>query len=149
MHRSRHDFALFPAYPKAMAFADTYREQVVQSRQDRARKAMFWSRIVGLALMLLIAFVLRVEPAIRTAFAETGMDLMTRMTGRDAPAQTASATSAQPASTAPAQSTLPRDRVKVNRGTTSNAQTSSQSREDAQAQAEELGARLKAIKVGE
>lgn len=132
-----------------MAFADTYREQVVQSRQDRARKAMFWSRIVGLALMLLIAFVLRVEPAIRTAFAEAGMDLMTRMTGRDAPTQTASATPAQTASTAPTQSTLPRDRVKVNRGTVSNAQTSSQSRENAQAQAEALGARLKAIKVGE
>lgn len=132
-----------------MAFADTYREQVIQSRQDRARKALFWSRIVGLALMLTVAFVLRVEPAIRTAFAEAGMELMTRMTGKQAPAQTASLTSEQNAATAPAQSTLPRDRVKVNRGTTSNAQNSSQSRADAQAQAEALGARLKAVKVGE
>ena len=123
-----------------MTLADTYREQVVQSRQDRARKALFMSRIVGLILMLLIAFVLRVEPNLRTAFAEAGMDLMTKMTGRDAPTQTAEAT--------PAQSTLPRDRVKVNRGAPS-AQSSSQSRADAQAQAEELGARLQAIKVGE
>ena len=120
-----------------MTLADTYREQVVQSRQDRARKSLFMSRIVGLMLMLLIAFVLRVEPNLRTAFAEAGMDLMTKMTGRDAPTQTAEA--------APAQSTLPRDRVKVNRGAPS-AQSSSQRRADAQAQA---GARLQAIKVGE
>lgn len=124
-----------------MTLADTYREQVVQSRQDRARKAIFLSRIVGLMLMLLIAFVMRVEPNLRSAFAEAGMELMTKMTGRDAPTQTASA--------APAQSTLPRDRVKVNRGTAANAQSASASREDAQAQAEALGARLKAVKVGE
>lgn len=124
-----------------MTLADTYREQVVQSRQDRARKAIFLSRIVGLMLMLLIAFVMRVEPDLRSAFAEAGMELMTKMTGRDAPTQTASA--------APPQSTLPRDRVKVNRGTATNAQSASVSREDAQAQAEALGARLKAVKVGE
>lgn len=124
-----------------MTFADTYREQVVQSRQDRARKALFWSRIVGLMLMLLVAFVLRVEPGIRTAFAEAGMEIMTKMTGRQAPTQTAEV--------APAQSTLPRDRVKVNRGGASDAQTSSQSRADAQAEAEALGQRLQGIKVGE
>lgn len=125
-----------------MSFADTYREQVVQSRQDRARKALFLSRIVGVILMIAIAFVLRVEPALRTAIAEAGMDLMTQMTGRAAPVQTAAA------DTDLAQSQRPRDRVKVNRGSVSDAQTASQSRADAQAQAEALGQRLRARNVG-
>lgn len=124
-----------------MAFADTYREQVVQSRQDRARKALFMSRIVGLMLMLLIGFVLRAEPDLRAALAEAGMNGIAKMTGRDVPTQTASA--------APAESALPRDRVKVNRGSVPDAETASQSRVDAQAEAEELGQRLRTIKIGD
>jgi hypothetical protein len=102
---------------------------------------MFWSRIVGLMLMLLVGFVLRVEPDLRTALAEAAMDGMTRMTGRDAPQATEGG--------APTQSALPRDRVKVNRFGVQDADSASASRESAQAQAEAIGQRLRSVQVGE
>jgi len=48
-----------------MALFETYREQVIRERGQRARKALLLARFTGLLLMLLVAVILRTEPQIR------------------------------------------------------------------------------------
>ncbi|APE42768.1 hypothetical protein BOO69_04510 [Sulfitobacter alexandrii] len=69
-----------------MEFAETYRQEVLRSRQDRARRALFWSRVLGLVLMLTVAAVLRAEPELRRALATAGTDAILAVAGRQASA---------------------------------------------------------------
>ena len=70
-------------------FSSTYRNQVLQSRQDRSRRAIFWSRIVGVLLMLTIGVILRSEPEIRADLTNAGMDFIARLSGQETVASAA------------------------------------------------------------
>ena len=97
-----------------MKFAETYRHEVIQSRRDRSRRALFWSRVLGIVLMLMIAAVLRSEPELRRALSTAGSDAILAMAGRvAAPAGVDLPKGAD--DTAVQISARPRDRVKVNR----------------------------------
>ena len=110
-----------------MGFADTYREEVLQSRRIRSRRVLFWSRIVGLALVILIAAILRAEPDLRRALLTAGMNTAARVTGIGGEAgptlafanpQNASREAfpgISPATNPLPPSNLPRSQVKVNR----------------------------------
>ncbi|NNE51112.1 MAG: hypothetical protein HKN30_01765 [Sulfitobacter sp.] len=65
-----------------MEFSDTYREQVILSRSDRSRRAMFWSRILGILLMLLVAVILRTEPQLRSDLLRVGIETAMKLTQR-------------------------------------------------------------------
>ncbi len=91
-----------------MSFSETYHAEVLQSRRDRSRRAMFWARILGLVLVLTIGAILRSEPALRSALADVGMTAIMRVTGNGASQQAAT-------QAAPTTSALPVSRVKVNR----------------------------------
>ncbi len=119
-----------------MSLSEIYRHEVLQSRRDRSRRAFFWARIMGLALMLTIGATLRSEPQLRSAIARAGMDVVLKASG---PAQ-----STQTASLAPDSSTLPTSRVKVNRFGTPAATPGQQL--DTQALAQHLGRALAAQK---
>ncbi|MGJ8617755.1 MAG: hypothetical protein ACSHWS_13020 [Sulfitobacter sp.] len=123
-----------------VGFKEIYQNEVLQSRRDRSRRAFFWARIVGLALMITIGAILRSEPQLRQMIATAGMDAVMRMAGRQQPAQTA-----QPAQTvalAPERSAMPKSVVKVNRlGTEDPRQDQTL---DPQALARELGRALAA-----
>ncbi|OAN80658.1 hypothetical protein A8B82_01030 [Sulfitobacter sp. EhC04] len=122
-----------------MDFAETYRHEVIQSRRDRSRRALFWSRIVGILLVLTIAAILRVEPELRRALAIAGSDAIIAVMGRSTP-DTAQAALPQGAQGTQIQvSARPRDRVKVNRpGQTPTAQPESAGQVDPQALAREI-----------
>jgi len=124
-----------PTSPGSHAgFKEIYQNEVLQSRRDRSRRAFFWARIVGLALMITIGATLRSEPEMRQMIATAGMDAVMRMAGRAPPAQTAAL--------APESSALPKSVVKVNRfGTDAQAQDQTL---DPQALAKELGRALAA-----
>jgi hypothetical protein len=97
-----------------MEFVETYRHEVIQSRRDRARRALFWSRILGIVLMLMIGAVLRAEPELRRALSTAGSDAILAMMGHSA--ATPQAVLPKGADDNAVQiSTRPRDRVKVNR----------------------------------
>tara|TARA_R110002124_G_scaffold20886_2_gene81200 strand:+ start:747 stop:1184 length:438 start_codon:yes stop_codon:yes gene_type:complete len=103
-----------------MEFAETYRYEVIQSRRDRSRRALFWSRILGIVLMLTIAGVLRSEPDLRRALSTAGSDAILAIAGRNgaptpAPMALPKGTDDQTVHV----STRPRDRIKVNRPTQS------------------------------
>ena len=66
-----------------MSFSETYRAEVLQSRRDRSRRAFFWSRILGLVLMITIAVALRTEPDLRRAISSAAMDGVARLAGLD------------------------------------------------------------------
>lgn len=57
-----------------MSFSDTYRHEVYLSRKDRARRALFWAKIVGLVLVVTIGATVRAEPELRRVFMTAGMD---------------------------------------------------------------------------
>ena len=90
-----------------MEFSDTYRDQVLQSRKDRSRRAIFWSRIVGVVLMLTVGVILRSEPGLRADLANAGMDFIATVSGQQ---DVASAAEAPQINNRQLQ-----DRVKVNR----------------------------------
>ncbi|QFT57374.1 hypothetical protein FIU94_00945 [Sulfitobacter sp. THAF37] len=135
-----------------MNFAETYRHEVLQSRRDRSRRALFWSRILGIVLMLTIGAVLRAEPDLRRALATAGSDAILAMTGRAAAAPAAPlSVPAAPPQTAQDHgvrvATRPRDRVKVNRP--ANAQPVADATGpaiDPAALANEIGAQLQTMK---
>ncbi|AXI41262.1 hypothetical protein [Sulfitobacter sp. SK011] len=118
-----------------MSFKETYRSEVLQSRRDRSRRAFFWGRILGLALMLTIGAILRSEPELRRALAGAGMDAIMAVAGaRQAPQQVAQATQSP--------TSLPKSRIKVNRfGDPDDASPASP---DAQSVADDLGRSLAA-----
>ena len=116
---------------------ESYRHEVLQSRRDRSRRAFFWARIFGLALMLTIGATLRSEPELRSALARAGMDAIKATINQTQPAQTAAL--------APINSSLPKSRVKVNRFGGSFVKADQQI--DAQAIANELGRAMAAQKT--
>jgi len=128
-----------------MGFSETYRHEVLQSRRDRSRRALFWSRILGIVLMLTIAAILRAEPDLRRALTTAGSDAILAMMGRDA-ASTPQATPVvlpQGAENNAVQvSTRPRDRVRVNRPTAGATGPAL----DPAAMANETGAQLQTLK---
>ena len=75
-----------------MEFAQTYRHEVIQSRRDRSRRARFWSRIVGIVLMLTIAAVLKMEPDLRRALSEAGTNAILQIASKPDPISPATAT---------------------------------------------------------
>ncbi|MDD9719981.1 hypothetical protein PVW51_04725 [Sulfitobacter sp. PR48] len=128
-----------------MDFFETYRHEVLQSRRDRSRRALFWSRILGIVLMLTIAAILRAEPDLRRALTTAGSDAILAMMGRDAAAtpQASPAVLPQGAENNAVQvSTRPRDRVKVNRPTAGATGPAL----DPAAMANETGAQLQTLK---
>ena len=90
-----------------MEFSDTYRDQVLQSRKDRSRRAIFWSRIVGVVLMLTVGVILRSEPGLRADLANAGMDFIATVSGQQDVASTHEAPQIN--------NRQLQDRVKVNR----------------------------------
>jgi hypothetical protein len=117
-----------------MDFKETYRTEVMQSRRDRSRRAFFWARFFGLALMLTIGATLRSEPELRKALASAGMDAVMAVAGRTQNSQTAAL--------APQSASLPKSHFKVNRFS-SPVETPDQS-VDPDALAAELGRALAA-----
>ncbi len=128
-----------------MGFSETYRHEVLQSRRDRSRRALFWSRILGIVLMLTIAAILRAEPDLRRALTTAGSDAILAMMGRDATAtpQASPAALLQGAENNAVQvSSRPRDRVRVNRPTADATGPAL----DPAAMANETGAQLQTLK---
>lgn len=128
-----------------MGFSETYRHEVLQSRRDRSRRALFWSRILGIVLMLTIAAILQAEPDLRRALTTAGSDAILAMMGRDAAATPHASPAALPQGAenhAVQVSTRPRDRVKVNRPTTDATGPAL----DPAAMANETGAQLQTLK---
>lgn len=120
-------------------FSDIYRAEVMQSRRDRSRRAFFWARIVGLALMLTIGATLRSEPELRSALARAGMDGVMAVAGRSQP-------DPRVAQISPSEK-LPTSRIKVNRFGSSSGTPEAQV--DAQALVQELGRAMDALNVRE
>ncbi|MGB3245565.1 MAG: hypothetical protein WBB25_13605 [Sulfitobacter sp.] len=123
-----------------MGFADTYHEQVFQSRRDRARRAFFWARILGVVLMLSIGVTLRADPKLRSLLTEAGMDALASLANvaNPQPDWTPQAT----ASMTQAPTLMPASRVKVNRYNNSAPA-------DAQSIAQKLGDSLSARAPGQ
>ena len=91
-----------------MNLADIYHHEVLQSRHDRSRRAFFWARIIGLALMLTIGATLRSEPELHNALARAGMDVIKMVAAQDKrPTQSTTIETSD--------SNLPKSHVKVNR----------------------------------
>ena len=120
-------------------FSEIYRAEALQSRRDRSRRAFFWARIAGLALMLTIGATLRSEPELRSALARAGMDAVMATAGRSQPDPRVAQISAS--------EDLPTSRIKVNRFGSSSG--TSETQVDAQALAQELGRAMDALKVME
>lgn len=91
-----------------MDFRRTYHAEVLQSRRDRARRAIFWSRATGVLLMITVAATLRSEPELRRVLADAGINAMLKVTGRVAAPQLADAS-------AVTSERMPVSQVKVNR----------------------------------
>tara|TARA_R110002094_G_scaffold191712_1_gene165985 strand:+ start:970 stop:1350 length:381 start_codon:yes stop_codon:yes gene_type:complete len=98
-----------------MNYEDLYRENVLLSRRDRARRALLWSRIVGIVLMLSVGVVLRSEPDLRRDLMVAGMNAVARVTDTRAKARPDAPARAQSSAAAPDSTLRPRDRIKVNR----------------------------------
>lgn len=134
-----------------MEFAETYRHEVIASRRDRSRRALFWSRIVGIVLMLTVAAVLRAEPEFRKALTTAGSDAIIAMMGRHNP--TAPQAGALSPPTDAKEKTVqvsvrPRDRVKVNRpDLRQTAQKGFGEAIDAEALSREVGTQLQNMKL--
>lgn len=96
-----------------MNFANTYSEEVLQSRRDRSRRAFFWARVLSFVLMITFAATLRADPKLRNLLMESGMDAIAAIARvRDPqPDLAALAASVKPE----ASTTLPTSRIKVNR----------------------------------
>lgn len=92
---------------RTVSFKEIYRTEVLQSRRDRSRRAFFWARIMGLALMVTIGATLRSEPELRRALAGAGMDAVMQMAGHQPPTVSVAQADHDP--------NLPTSRVKVNR----------------------------------
>ncbi len=112
-----------------MSFKETYRNEVLQSRRDRSRRAFFWARITGLVLLLTIGATLRSDPELGRALAVAGMDAVMDIAGNTQ--------AAQMPQRGPDQTAMPKSVVKVNRFG-SPAPASDQT-VDAQAMAKDLG----------
>lgn len=94
-----------------MSFADTYREEVVESRRARGRTARFVGRLIGFVLALAFMATLQSQPELRQAMMEAGMRGVGAVMGVDV------ATSDEGSELAPrGTTTLPRSRVPVIRG---------------------------------
>lgn len=122
-----------------MNHQDIYRDNVILSRRDRSRRALFWSRIVGIVLMLCIGVILRSEPQLRQDLMIAGMDAIAKVTG----------TKAGPSPAAPEGDAVaaqndqrPRDRIKVNRYGAAPQEL------DAQGLADQVGKTLSSRPVG-
>lgn len=134
-----------------MTFNDLYRDNVILSRRDRSRRALFWARITGLALMLCVGAILRSEPQLRQDLMVAGMDVIAGATGRHAKPAARTAPAVGPTDTAPILAAAPaapeavkrpRDRVKVNRHGVGAGEV------DAQGLADQVGKTLAARPVG-
>lgn len=122
-----------------MNYEDIYRDNVILSRRDRSRRALFWSRIVGVVLMLCIGVILRSEPQLRQDLMYAGMDAIAKVTGTKA---NPSPAALQVEAAAPQNTQRPRDRIKVNRyGAAAQDQ-------DVQGLAEQVGKTLSNRPVG-
>lgn len=128
-----------PPHDRHAEFSEIYRTEVLQSRRDRSRRAFFWARIVGLALMLTIGATLRSEPELRSALARAGMDAVMTVAGRSQPDPRVAQISSS--------EDLPKSRIKINRFGSSSGKPETQV--DAQALAQELGRAMDALKVRE
>lgn len=71
--------------PPAMSFADTYGQEVIESRRIRSERARFWAKLVGFALMLLVAVTLRSEPELRSALVSAGVERLMALRGEAQP----------------------------------------------------------------
>jgi len=110
-----------------MRFREIYRTEVLQSRRDRSRRALFWSRVTGIALMLTIGAALRADPALRTALMNAGMNAMLRIADTQGTTQVPKTQTAQ---ASPTQGPLPVSRIKINRpAATANETATSQAQE--------------------
>ncbi len=92
-----------------MGFAEIYRNEVLQSRRDRARRAFFWARLIGLVLMVTVAAALRSEPGLTRQLMLAAMDAV-----KPAVHQGDVGFQAQGADGAP-DKRLPTSRIKINR----------------------------------
>jgi hypothetical protein len=109
--------AVLFSYIARMRFSETYQHEVIQSRRDRSRRAHFWSRLLGIVLMLTLGAILRSEPQLRQDLAIAGSDAILWVSGRVAqPAASRNAPSAPPAPTG----------VKINRFGSTSGQTEGQ-----------------------
>lgn len=125
-----------------MTFLDTYREERLINRRSRARKARIAGRIIGFGLMACLVVALRTDPQLRSlvedaAFWAIGADDPRQQSGAGSQADAIEGldyaagseearvleqlgiTDASPdtAQAAPANSQMPRSRVKINRPT--------------------------------
>ena len=109
---------------------DTYLFELRKSRRIRSQRAMFWARITGVLLMILVAATFRIEPGLRIALTDTAVSGVLALTSTAVkspdplPADPfASGRAAygdpdltpQDAAAHPEEASRPRDRVKVNR----------------------------------
>jgi hypothetical protein len=115
-------FRRFVLLRRGMGFTDTYREHVIACRRDRARRAIFISRVLGIMLMVTLGFALRSEPQLRSALLSAAMDVMEKSRGAVAASEGGSASWSAVSTAEPDRSvsvatgpTGLRDRVKVNR----------------------------------
>ncbi|MCX7558947.1 hypothetical protein OS190_05155 [Sulfitobacter sp. F26204] len=131
-----------------MSFAETYGQQVLESRRTRSQRAHLGAKIVSLLLMLLVAVTLRTEPELRSALLEAAMEAAMKATGRDRPPPAAS--NAAPfagtmsAGTESGSNISLRDRIKVNRPLSGSTLQGgiNQDQVDPQGLAQDLGHRL-------
>ncbi|MEW9920820.1 hypothetical protein AB2B41_14495 [Marimonas sp. MJW-29] len=64
-----------------MSFAETYSEEVIETRRIRAQRARFWARIVSLMLMITVAATLHSEPRLRAALMTAAINGVMALTG--------------------------------------------------------------------
>lgn len=93
-----------------MSFADTYREEVVESRRARGRSARFFGRLIGFVLALGFMATMQTQPELRQELINVGMRGVGAVMGIDV-----AANAENPQSVAPSASPLPRSRVPVTR----------------------------------
>lgn len=128
-----------------MTFKDIYGHEVLQSRRDRSRRALFWSRIVGIVLMLTVGVVLRSEPDLRQALMTAGMNGVARFADQESATTAATPTQVDHVPSV-RQAGKPQDRLRVNR-LMPETQTDEPSHET-QTSANNLGTRVSARRPG-